>query len=225
MLKKACLLILFTFMSASSYGQMNDFDITILLGSPQGDFRDNLDKTAIGLNGSVAFAIPSTPVQIGAELGIMTYGSDVRRENFNPNIPEVRVRVNTSYDIFTGHIFLRYEAPDGLVRPYLDGLLGFNYLFTQTKIQDSQDFDEIASDTNFDDTAFSYGIGGGLKIKVADTGTNQYLINLKGRYLIGSEAEYLQEGSLSVVNGDLVFDSSTSTTNLLTIHLGLTVKF
>ena len=122
MFKKATLLFLFMTISATTYGQMNDFDITLFVGSPQGDFRDNLDRTAVGINGSVAFAIPSSSVQVGAELGIMTYGSDTRRENFNPNIPEVRVRVNTSYDIFTGHLFLRYEAPAGVVRPYIDGL-------------------------------------------------------------------------------------------------------
>lgn len=224
-MKKLYLLALISLVTVTASAQMNDFDITLFLGSPQGDFRDNLDRTAVGINGSAAFAFPSTPIQIGAELGIMTYGNDSRRESFNPNIPEVQVRVETSYDIFTAHAFLRYEAPTGFIRPYVDGLIGLNYLFTQTKIRDRQDFDEIASDTNFDDTAFSYGIGGGLKFRVADTGTNQYMINLKTRYLIGAEAAYLQPGSLSVENGSLVFDESNSETTLLTIHLGLTVKF
>lgn len=210
----------------TALAQFNEADINILLGSPQGDFGDNLDKTAVGINGSIAYAIPESPIQVGVELGIMIYGEDRRSENFNPNIPEVRVDVVTDYDIFTGHFFLRYEVPNDVVRPYIDGLVGFNYLFAKTEIRDrGGQFDEIASETNFDDTAFSYGVGGGVKFKVFATPKNETYINLKGRYLFGSEADYLQPGSISVNNGVLTFDESTSETNLLTLHLGIAFKF
>ena len=126
-MKKLLLLISFIAAPMVSMGQMGDADINIFLGDPQGDFQDNLDRIAIGINGSVAFAVPTSPIQLGVEMGIMTYGSDTRRENFNPNIPEVTVRVETSYDILTGHFFLRYETPTPTVRPYIDGLIGFNY--------------------------------------------------------------------------------------------------
>lgn len=225
MLKTTCSLLLFAVLPITIQAQVNDADINLFFGIPQGEFQENLDATAIGINGSVAFAIPSSPLSLGLELGIMTYGTDSRDESFNPNIPEVTVEVNTMYDIFTAHTFIRYEARSGVMRPYIDGLVGLNYLFTETNIQDQNNYQTIASDTNFDDTAFSYGVGGGLKFRVAQTETNQYLINLKGRYLLGSEADYLQEGSLEVVEGQLFFDESTSKTDILTIHVGLSVKF
>lgn len=225
MLKKTCLLLFIVVLPFAVKAQVNDADINLFFGVPQGEFQDNLDAVAVGINGSVAFAIPSSPISLGLELGIMTYGTDSREESFNPNIPEVTIEVNTMYDIFTAHTFIRYETQSGIVRPYLDGLVGFNYLFTESKIQDQDDYQTIASDTNFDDTAFSYGVGGGLKFRVAQTETNQFLINIKGRYLMGSEADYLQEGSLEVVNGELFFNESTSKTDILTIHVGLSVKF
>lgn len=225
MLRKICLSLLFTALPFAVKAQVNDADINLFFGAPQGEFQDNLDAVAVGINGSVAFAIPSSPISLGLELGIMTYGTDSRDESFNPNIPEVTIEVNTMYDIFTAHTFIRYEAQSGVVRPYIDGLVGLNYLFTESKIQDQDDYQTIASDTNFDDTAFSYGVGGGLKFRVAQTETNEFLINLKGRYLMGSEADYLQEGSLEVVNGELFFNESTSKTDILTIHVGLSVKF
>jgi hypothetical protein len=223
-MRKIYLFTVLLFLPALIFAQ-GDADINLFVGSPQGDFQDNLDRTAIGINGSIAFAAPSSPIQLGIEMGIMTYGSDSRRESFNPNIPEVQVRVETSYDILTGHFFLRYEVPAPIVRPYIDGLIGFNYLFTETKIQDSQDYDEIASDTNFDDWAFSYGFGPGIKFKVYDSPVNRVYINLKTRYLFGSEASYLQPGSIEVNNGRLTFNESTSKTDMLTIHLGATFKF
>lgn len=205
--------------------QTGDADLNILLGSPQNDFRDNLDRTAVGLNGSLAFAVSNSPVHLGLELGIMIYGQDRRTENFNPNIPEVRVDVITDYDIFTAHALFRYESPTEVVKPYVDGLVGLQYLFTRTKISDRDDFDEIASETNFDDTAFSYGIGGGFKFRVYNSASSQAFINFKTRYLLGGEADYLQPGSIEVNNGVLTFDESTSETDLLTLHLGVALKF
>lgn len=206
--------------------QTGDVDLNIFLGSPQNDFRDNLDRTAVGINGSLAFGVPNSPVHLGLEMGIMIYGQDRRTENFNPNIPEVRVDVVTDYDIFTAHALFRYEAPTGVVRPYVDGLVGLQYLFTRTKVRDrDEQFDEIASETNFDDTAFSYGFGGGTKFRVYNSASSQVYINLKARYLLGGEADYLQPGSIQVNNGVLTFDESTSETDLLTLHLGVAVKF
>jgi len=206
--------------------QYFDADVNLLVGIPQGDFRDNLDRTAFGINGSIAGGPQNSPFQFGLELGIMSYGSDRRRENFNPNIPEVQVVVRTDYDILTGHFFGRLERPYGAVRPYADALVGLSYLFTESRITDDDGFgDDIASTTNFDDTTVSYGLGGGLKVMVYQQGSNKYLINLKTRYLFGGEASYLQPGSIQVVRGDLRFDESTSNTHLLTIHLGMAFKF
>jgi hypothetical protein len=225
-MQKLLLAIFIFMMPIVGLAQFNDTDLNILIGSPQGDFRDNLDRTAVGINGSIAYGIPKSPIQLGIELGIMIYGEDERFENFNPNIPEVRVKVVTDYSIFTSHFFLRYEALNGNVRPYVDGLVGLNYLFTKTEVQDrNNQNNEIASETNFDDTAFSYGIGGGTKILVYSTPENLVFINLKARYLFGDNAKYLQPGSIEVNNGVLTFDESESQTNLLTIHLGVPFKF
>lgn len=224
-MKTLSLLIIAALLPLVGFAQLKDADINILVGSPQSEFRDNLDRTAVGINGSIAYPI-AAPFYIGAELGIMTYGTEQRTENFNPNIPEVRVNVDTDYDIFTAHFFLRYEGQGDIIRPYVDGLVGLNYLFTRTSIEDRGGSNEnIASDTNFDDTTLSYGIGPGIKIKVSSNEQRQILINLKTRYLFGGDASYLQPGSIEVINGDLSFDESRSETDLLTIHLGLSFKF
>jgi hypothetical protein len=226
MLRYCILAFVIVICPLTTSAQYFDADVNLLIGVPQGDFRDNLDRTAFGINGSIAGGSQDSPFQFGLELGIMSYGSDRRRENFNPNIPEVQVVVRTDYDILTGHFFGRLERPHGLVRPYADALVGLNYLFTESRITDDDEFGEdIASTTNFDDTTFSYGLGGGLKVKVYQQGSNKYMVNLKTRYLFGGEASYLQPGSIQVVSGNLRFDESTSDTHLLTIHLGMSFKF
>ncbi|HCD50813.1 MAG TPA: hypothetical protein DEQ34_00095 [Balneolaceae bacterium] len=197
------------------------YDINVFIGAPQNDFQDNLDRAAVGIDFAGAFKFPDTPVQFGAEIGIMTYGMDERKEPFNPNIPEVTVTVETSYDILTGHLFLRFEPETGRVKPYLDGLFGFKYLFTETKIGDSNNYDTIASDTNFDDTALSYGFGAGLKIRLAQNSKQNIYLNLKSRYLFGNEATYLKPGSITINNGSLQFAEETSSTDLFQFELGV----
>lgn len=218
--------VLFIF-SLPAQSQNFDADINILFGIPQSDFRESLDRNALGLNGSIAFRIPRLPVHAGLELGIMTYGRDRRLEPISTNIPEVLLEVRTDYDIFTGHLFLRLEPEIHGIRPYLDGLVGIKYLFTESSIRDDDGFGEdIASTTNYDDSSFSYGAGGGIKVEVYDGGRDSYMVNLKARYLFGSEASYLQPGSITRDRGgNLIFDESRSGTNLLTIHLGMTYKF
>lgn len=226
-----CRILLITLVMATApltaYSQNFDGDINLLFGIPQSDFRENLDRNALGLNGSIAFRIPRLPVYAGLELGIMIYGRDRRRESLSPNIPEVQLEVRTDYDIFTSHLFARIEPEFGKINPYIDGLIGIKYLFTESSIRDDDGFGEdIASTTNYDDSSFSYGAGAGVKVEVYDGGNDSYMINVKARYLIGAEASYLQPGSIGTdANGNLIFDESVSGTNLLTIHLGLSYKF
>ncbi len=224
------ILLLVTVLVISSlpvHSQNFDADINILFGIPQTDFRESLDRNALGLNGSIAFRIPRLPLYGGLELGIMTYGRDRRIERLSPTIPEIQLEVRTDYDIFTSHLFLRFEPDIHGIRPYVDGLVGLKYLFTESSIRDDDGFGEdIASTTNYDDSSFSYGAGGGIKVEVYDGGRDSYMVNLKARYLFGAEASYLQPGSISTDrNGNLIFDESVSRTNLLTIHLGMTYKF
>ncbi len=207
--------------SQAQQGENYTSDVNIFIGNPQGEFQDNLDRVAVGIDLAAAFKIPSSPIQLGAEFGIMTYGVDSRRESFNPNVPEVRVRVETDYDILTGHLFLRFEPETGRIKPYVDGLFGFKYLFTETRIEDNNNYDTIASDTNFDDTALSYGFGAGLKFLVYAGSKQNVYVNLKTRYLFGNEASYLQPGSIIVNNGQLTFDESTSKTDLFQFELGV----
>lgn len=223
---KSYLLVFLFFIPIKVNAQSSDVDFNVLFGSPQNDFRNNLDRNAFGLNGSYAYQIPNTSIHLGAEMGFMTYGQDTRKEAFSLTIPDVSVEVKTDYNIATGHLFLRYEFNSGLIKPYLDGLIGLQYLFTNTTISDfDTGNDPIASETNFDDTAFSYGYGGGLKFSVAEQNGSPIFINLKIRYLQGNEAAYLQPGSIIRDSGQLRFDEATSSTDLLTIHLGVAFKF
>ena len=126
------------------------------------------------------------------------------------------------------------ELPSGIIRPYVDGLIGLNYLYTSSRAEyDSQYYPEppqsLPSTTNQFDLAFSYGGSAGFLIQLtewaAQDGTpGRLLLDFKLRYLFGGEAEYLRRGTAyEYVDGRL--PAEYSTTNILLPQLGVSVRF
>lgn len=211
-------------------GQGVDFGLSLNAGFPQGEFRQNVESNGFGIDGVIVWKPVYSPVSFGLDLGFYTYGNADRKEIFNPNIPEVTIRVRTTNNIFTGHLLMRLDPVEGRVEPYIDGLVGLNYLWTESKVEDEDDMDEIASSTNFEDSAFSYGLGGGIKFQVARSiseigSVSRWYIDLRVRYLFGGEAEYLKEGALRNNNGTLSYDTNNSRTHLFTAGIGFVVGF
>lgn len=206
--------------------------IDFLVGLPQGDFRQSVDKTGFGVAGTIGWAPEHSPVMVGLELGFMVYGSDTRREPFSTTIPDVLVDVNTSNNFFLGHLIVRGQPNAGTVRPYLQGMLGLNYLFTRTEIDNSSnDGEEIASSENLSDNVFSYGGGAGIMFLVwtqdeeEEDGMREVLIDVGARYVMGNEARYLKEGSIRYSGGRVIYDVSESRTDLLEWQIGVALRF
>jgi hypothetical protein len=207
--------------------------LQFIAGFPQGGFSQNVESVGYGANLFGGIGIGRTPIVIGVEGGFLIYGYERRSEPFSTTIPDVRVDVTTSNNIALGHLVLRLQPPTGAVRPFVDGLVGLKYLFTETSIENQRHRSDapIASSTNFDDVAFSYGAGGGLNIRVF-SGTmgemrrpGELSIGLGIRYLFGGEAEYLKKGSIRRENGDVSFDVERSQTALLVPHIGVVARF
>jgi len=203
------------------------------LGFPQGEFKNNLDKTGLGMGLNIGVRLGNSPVVFGVDMAIMQYGEDERYESFS-NIPDVTVRVVNSYNILQGHVFLRLQPFDeAAFSPYFDVLVGLNYLWAETSIKD-EDWDEedVFSTVNFDDAALSYGFGGGVMIGLggakagpAKRKVMEFFLDLRARYIFGGNAQYLQEGSIVVDGQDVTYYYSESKTDLLTFQIGVGMKF
>jgi hypothetical protein len=219
-------LILIT-IGSTTFAQSGGLNFT--LAFPQGEFKDNVDR--LGYGGSLQFLFfdpkPEMPVSFGLNVGYINYGSESRREPFSYTIPDVFVDVDRTNNLVNFHLLFQIISPTGTIRPYAEGLFGGSYIFTETSIK-SRDYDEVASSTNFDDFAWSYGAGGGFIILLTENvgeEVGSLFLDLKARYLFGSEAEYLKEGSVSVQNGRVAYAVSKSKTDLLQIHVGVVAYF
>lgn len=218
-----------------SLAQQMEVGADFLVGVPQKEFADNVDTTGYGASGQFAYFLGDSPIAVGGEVGYLNYGTTTRYEYFSPDIPEIVLRVSTTNNILLTHGFIRVQPRSGPVRPYMDGLIGFKYLFTRSSIRDEGYFNEtLASSTNFDDLAFSYGIGGGMTIRVwQDIGGRrrgqapaELSIHLGARYLWGAEARYLKKGSIRQdPDGDIIYDIYQSKTDMLTPQIGIRFDF
>jgi hypothetical protein len=237
-IKKITLAVLFfSFgITANLYSQEFQLGIDFDLGVPQNEFSDQLDRLGVGVGLTAGYLIPNTPVMLGLDFGFMNFGKDVREAPWSTTIPDVTVEVENRYNLVQGNLMLRLTAPSGPVRPFAEGLFGFNYLFTETVIQERRTTsDEIVRDTNFDDFALSYGFGAGLQFRIyqdrgernqnGEMSPGAVYLNLASRYMLGNEAEYLQQGSIEIENGQVNYDVSESTTDLLYFKLGIVVSF
>ena len=206
--------------------------INFLLGQPKGEFKENVEDLGFGIGGMFAFRPGNSPVMIGLDVEYMLYGSETRQEPFSHTIPDVTVEVETRNNILLTHALLRLQGNSGTFRPYLDGLIDMHYFFTETKVRDEDDFVEepIASSTNQEDIAFSYGAGGGVMLLVhqkREEGSKlkEVLIDFRVRYSFGGEATYLKRGSITRENGTAIIDPLRSRTDLLTYQLGVVFSF
>ncbi len=210
--------------------------VSLALGFPQHEFKQNVNRVGAGLSLKLEGGPAGVPVAFGLSGGFMVYGSETRREPFSTTIPDVTVEVQTTNNLAFGHLYIKTGPRRGFFRPYVAGLVGLHYLFTQTKIRDVDEPEkEVASSTNFSDTAFSYGFAAGVQFKVhenvkknPETGKKQKVrvfVDIQGKFLRGGEAEYLKEGSIRRENGKVAYDVSRSETDLFLLEIGVTVGF
>lgn len=208
--------------------------VNFIAGFPQGEFRENVNNPGGGLSGNFAYQIPGTPLALGAGLGFLIYGSESRLERLSPNIPDIVVTVETTNNILIGHLLARIQpiSKNAVAQPYLEGLIGFHYLWTETRLKGSgwDGYSDITS-TNYDDAAISYGGGAGIMFRVYQgqkkdsNGIYSIYIDLGMHYLIGGEATYLKQGDIRREYNEVIYSPSKSTTDLLKVGLGVSFAF
>lgn len=226
-----CLLLLTaSLLIAPLASSQSTLSISGTAGVPQGEFSAELGAIGGGIAFGYLYQIPRTPIGLGVEAAGMLFGYERRSEPFSLTIPDVWVDVTTSNNLGQGLAVLRVQVPDGRVRPYVDGLAGVSYFWTQTSVEDVYDDYELASSTNYDDLALAYGGGAGLQIKLADSRNRkgQYvdvLLDGRVRYLVGSEATYLGRGDIDRFdNGTIRVRPRRSTTTLIVPQVGVTFR-
>ncbi len=212
--------------ASSAKAQEIQFGIDFTTVVPTGDFSKNVTNNGYGVGVQFLRSFGKKPLLLGVDAAFATYGSDEHTEPISETIPELRVKVQTNNNITLTHLLLRAQPRTGKVRPYGDALIGFKYLYTNTTILNDSNGEELASTKNLSDLVFSYGFGGGVQVRLGRVGrSGDITLDGKVRYLRGARADYLKEGSIRRENGSVFFDVLSSRTDVVSVGIGVTLRF
>lgn len=156
------------------------------------------------------------------------------------------MRVETFNTIIGGNLSLRVQAPTQFVKPYAEGLIGFNYFGTNTSVYDeSEEFylseadnPLITSSNQNSDWTYSFGGAAGMLIQINES----IFIDVRAAYRLGGNAQYYVEDDIE--DWELVFNTiptepddfedddlsisaipKESKTDMIVGTIGLTFKF
>ena len=198
--------------------------INLQIGLPQGEFKENV-AVAGGFGFAGIFPI-ATEFGIRAGLDIQIYGNETRRVPLGGGaLGLINVDVTTTNAIVGGSIGAQVGLPSDRVKPYIGGMIGFSNFNTSSRVAGSNSSDQpFASSTNSSDNAFSKHALAGMYFPMAN---GSVLIDLGARYTWNGESvRYLTPGDISEdAGGNVVITPNETRADLLTITLGVTVKF
>jgi len=228
-MKNILIPIILVVLSASTiHAQEVNVNTNLELVFPQGEFKQSIDQLGVGFQVNGYYRFPRTIFGVGLDLGFKNFGIDSREERLSSTIPDLKVRVDNSYNLLQMMLLAKIQPPGGTVRPYIEALAGYNYFFTETSIHNrgfGNDDEPIATDTNFEDWAFAWGGGTGVMIKVYKRSRPEGYLNLGVRYMFGQEAEYLKKGSMQFSDGHVTYTTSRSKTDMMIVQLGAMLRF
>lgn len=214
----------------AAFAQRYQGTLDFSMAYPQGDMELEIGRKPLGVGLTFGVKLGKSPLILGVDLGVLNYGRDTYDEFLYGN-PEFDFEVIHSYNIFQGLAFLRLQlANRGPLRPYLDGLVGINYFWTKTSIGDDYHDEEITIKVNYEDAAFTYGIGGGVMYRLGKQKKNpvkreEFFIDLRFRYIFGGRLEYLTKGSILVDEEQVTYLVSESRSDLYTFQIGFGMTF
>lgn len=204
-----------------------------LFALPRDGFADNVPQSAVGVSVSLGSRIiKGIPVILGGNLEFIVYGYESRREPYSVSVPDFEVHRTTWNDIMNAHLFARLQPDRNSVQPFIEGVVGFKYIFTESHNVNAGYAEgyPIPRTTDFSDYAFSLGAGAGISLRLRQaseggerSGRGRAGINIETgvRLLAGSKAEYLRKGSITRIEDDVQFDVCRSRTDMVVFSAGL----
>jgi hypothetical protein len=189
---------------------------SLVLGAPRGALGQEA-SVAGGLAGHAVFPSHSPVVGLRLEGSWLLYGSETVRLPVARTAGRIQREVTTDNWIAQLGIGPQIVLPFPGVRPYVHGFAGVSYLSTTSQLRDPDGF-VSATSTNYDDTTFAYGGGGGLLIPLRGRGVS---LDLGVRYVRTGSVRFLAEGDLAPAAGGVRAVPHRGHADVLEFRVGL----
>jgi hypothetical protein len=189
---------------------------TLVLGAPHGALGEQAD-VAGGVGGHLLYATPSGKLGLRLDGSVLLYGSETLRIPVAGTAGRLNREITTDNWVAQLGLGPQIVLPLRGARPYVHGFAGLSYLSTESYLVDPSGFASRSS-TNYDDTGFAYGGGGGVVVPLRDHGLS---IDLGVRYVRTSTVRFLAEGDLSPDGGGVRPVPHRGQANVVEFRLGL----
>lgn len=205
------------------------FAITFTNAVPQNEFFDNVKNSAQGFSLIGGYDMEPIPVVFGGELDFLFFGGQ-KKTNTYIDILRYYDTVETNSSMIPLNVFIKLQPNiANLFYPYLEGLIGINFLSVSSEYSSDNAIDDLYTKT--DDRfsiAFNYGLGVGVQIKLVDFITlpgayQQLLFNFGARYIRGTETDF----ATVKIGDDMIadFEDFKTKTDYVTLLFGFSFRF
>lgn len=233
-----CIVFFLSMSTVANAQERIELELKALSGIPVGQLGEHIGQAAWGIEFAGTYHLRGISFALGGHLAVANYGKESRSDILGP-LPGSSPNETYSYDIFLFHLFARFELMKTGVKPYLDLLLGMKCFYAQSHTGESsaypiligrtfyyiRDFD---STTLHSDLALSYGLGGGIRIRIVEfnksNGSVSLNLNLNTRYLFGGQSQYLRKGAIEIQDDRLIKEIHRSRSDLLFFSFGLSIR-
>lgn len=195
----------------------------LVLALPVGEFSRYVNVGG-GLNlfGALPLARRGA-ASIRLDATFLIYGSETRRAPLSGTVQLVTVEVTTSNQIIGLAIGPQLTATSGGIRPYVNGQVGFSYFATVSSVRGTNDVEDFARSTNFDDITLALRGGAGVWLRLTHGRTPVWL-DLSAEYVRNGRVQYLREGSITFdQTGAPIYHPIESETHLWQVQVGIAV--
>jgi len=176
---------------AAAAASAADFGAAVVVGAPRGALGQEAD-VAGGVAGHALLSTPSGTLALRLDGSWLLYGSETVRLPVARTAGRIVREVTT--DNWVGQLGLgpQLSLRIGGLRPYAGAFAGLSYLSTTSHLRDPSGFVSRDS-TNYDDTGFAWGGGGGVLVPLGRGATS---LDVGLRYVRTGTVRFLGEGDL-----------------------------
>ncbi len=205
-------------------GPKAHFGIALIAAEPVGELGAYFDQ---GFGGQLSVGIPVDDYglfRIVADLGFLIYGHE--RQSYCMSLPvgcRIGLDLTTTNNIAFGGIGPELALPPGVVEPYVRGMMGFSYWFTNSSLSGYDDDHDFGNTTHLSDLVAAWRAAAGIRVRVSN-GRNPVSIDFGVERHENGIADFLTEGDIvDHADGSISIFPHRSEANLLTYHVGISI--
>ncbi len=193
------------------------------IGIPVGTFAENWGREIVGVSANMAVPMRLLPIDLGFDFSWGHMGSNndivaVDQAYLAVTTGELSVKSN----VYGYHALARFKPINGKVSPYIEGMAGLRQYTTKSVLRVEGADKPISKDRNANSFAGSAGWAVGLQVAPNQT------------FYVEGRVERLNTGKVSFVDprsvvinpdGEVLFDTRSTPTRVVNIHLGVGFRF